>query len=293
MENKNSYFEMTLIPPSAVFGKEEIATMQSKMEDLAEPILTKMGASSETYIIRESNQLRGLKILFKTKDRRRLSFLRNIIKKHLPLREELETNYGPKVSESLYQIKTFISVGTTEGLSQKQFVEKLYQYKSNQSLFIKGEGTKYEGNDLEILNDKKNWRKWQKKLYDLIYNDFKIIKDASDREIIFILDKEGCTGKSKLTKYLLTQDPENVGVISEGSSAQLKSSLINIGIKKLYLIDLARTPAETGFNGLANTLENLKNGMVLSSFYGLGGSMLLPPPPPWIVVFANRLPESS
>ena len=112
----------------------------------------------------------------------------------------------------------------------------------------------YRGEDINILNDKKNWFDWQKKLYDLLFDKNGEFRKAKVREIIFIEDKYGNSGKSTFWKWLYIFHPREIGLLSEASGSQLKANIVKLGARKLYFIDLPRTEGDVGTKPLINTL---------------------------------------
>lgn len=138
---------------------------------------------------------------------------------------------------------------------------------------IKREETEYSGADIEVLNDRSNWYEWQKKIYQIIFEDSDTIKQAYHREIIFIVDTIGNSGKSIFWKWLYLKNQRDIGFLSEGRASQIKANIFKLGPKKLYIIDLPRTPAAIGTASLINAIEELKNGMVTR----LGKVMMMSP----------------
>jgi hypothetical protein len=59
-------------------------------------------------------------------------------------------------------------------------------------------------------------------------------------------------------------------------------------MRKVYIIDMPRTLAEEdSLPSLISTLEDLKNGFVVSVFYGKYQKLLMDPP--IVIVFSNKL----
>lgn len=115
-----------------------------------------------------------------------------------------------------------------------------------------------------------------------------------DRTVWHVLDSIGAKGKSQLVKYLLVHHPKEVAALScTGNAAQLISSVIAMGPKKTYLIDI---PRSVGRNDnldaydervaeLMYAVEQIKNGTLLSCFYGKNKKLIMNHPN--IVVFTN------
>lgn len=131
--------------------------------------------------------------------------------------------------------------------------------------------------------------------FDKFYNWQKCVYYISmgkpdDRSIHWFYDTKGNRGKTQLTRMLLAKHGKEVGVIPcVGTTNQLVSALINMGQKKTYLLDLPR--AKTGGSWedrvaeLMCTIEQLKNGLLVSAMYGKLNQLLIPHPN--VIVFSN------
>jgi hypothetical protein len=146
----------------------------------------------------------------------------------------------------------------------------------------------YDGSDIQVFYDSRNWHSWQRKIYDMIYEKSGKLKKPDDRTIVVIVDFDGNSGKTSFFKYLYVNDPINIGRITYGTASQLRSAAINIGKKGLYIIDLARTK---GINDkqedLLSVIEDLKSGFVFSPMYGHSNELIMEPP--HIIISANYL----
>ena len=120
----------------------------------------------------------------------------------------------------------------------------------------------------------------------MLFNKDNSIKKADPRKIISILDRNGNHGKSSFFKYLLIENSDDVGRVGYVSAGQLRSRAMNMGPKKIYIIDLARTKSK-GDSGLdiLSTIEDLKSGLVISTFYGRANSLIMDPPT--IIISSN------
>lgn len=152
--------------------------------------------------------------------------------------------------------------------------------------------TDYTGSDIAILDDDDSRYPWQKSLLDEIFIKApRDLKTPDDRTIIWITDEQGCSGKSKLTKYLCVHN-DNIAKISFGSANQLRSAVISAGAKELYIIDMPRTLADD--DSLASVIsvsEDIRNGFVVSAFYGTSTKLVMNPP--HIVIFSNKRPKTN
>jgi hypothetical protein len=271
-----------------------IKTME-QFEDYMEPVLSKMNATYETYsvsrVTTENNeQIPEAIFLFKTNKRKRVGLLRNTLAKNMNIVE-----FSNETDE--YKRATYLS-GKCQALTKTEFNLLLNKFKESNEYKIYQESQlnyKYNAKDIEVLFDNKNWHKWQKKLYDLVFNEQGRIKPADNRKIIFIEDPKGNSGKSSFLKFLYYKYKNDIGLITEGTSTQLKRSIVMQGGKKIYCVDLPRTAdSSISSSGLSNALESLKNGLITSVMYGGGteGDQLLITPP-WIIVTGNDLSGST
>lgn len=146
----------------------------------------------------------------------------------------------------------------------------------------------YTGRDIRILDNRNNRYGWQNKLLDIIYDERKEeLRQSDDRTIHWVTDKYGCSGKSKLVKWLCVNLPDNVSKISFGSANQLRSSIVGMGPRDVYFVDIPRTLGqEDNMNNIITCLEDLKNGHVVSAMYGRSKSLLMDPP--HLIVLSNK-----
>lgn len=145
----------------------------------------------------------------------------------------------------------------------------------------------YTGSDVSFLESREKRFPWQNSLFDQIFESDQVsIKVPNDREIVWIFDSKGNCGKSKFVKYICSNSSDIVK-ISFGSAPQLRSAIISCGQKKVYVIDMPRTLAEEdSLPSLISTLEDLKNGFIVSVFYGKYQQLLMEPP--HVIVFSNK-----
>jgi hypothetical protein len=294
-DNKNSYFKITMRVTEG-HSKNDYGKIYIDLEDKIEPVLTKVGAGTETYTIYNTQDRREVNYIFKTSRRQRIAFLRNTIKNNI--KQYSDEEYASLNTEEekwgyTYSHRKIPQVKLVEALTKTNFNNELKKFKSNTDLYrIKGESKlTYKGKDIQRFENKDNWFMWQRKFYDMVYNEHGSYKEADEREIIFIEDLAGKAGKSKFWKYLYSRDPHNIGLLNEATSSQLKSNIVKLGERRLYIIDLPRTKGEVGYDGLASALELLKNGMINTSMYGEDSVLISRPP--FIVVTGNKMPEAG
>lgn len=145
----------------------------------------------------------------------------------------------------------------------------------------------YEGVDINFLETPERRYPWQNEIYNKVFEvDQVTIKSANDREITWVFDPIGNCGKSKFIKFLCSNSSDFVK-ITFGTAPQLRSAIISCGPKKVYIIDMPRTLAEEdSIASLISTLEDLKNGFLVSVFYGKYQSLMMEPP--HVLVFSNK-----
>lgn len=144
----------------------------------------------------------------------------------------------------------------------------------------------YRGQDLDIVSSPETRFPWQNELLDMVFEGSPLhIQPASDREVHWIVDRQGCSGKSLFVKYLCFNN-EAVKKISFGTSNQLRSGVIDAGPAKVYVVDLPRTLGkEDHLNNIITVIEDLKSGFVVSNFHGKSRQLMIMPP--HVIVFAN------
>lgn len=145
----------------------------------------------------------------------------------------------------------------------------------------------YTGADLALFNEKDNWFRWQKQIFYKYFTKGTIIPEVpDDRQIVWITDKEGNSGKSKFTKFLCFNN-HDIDKVPFGSAAQIRSSVCNMGPKMVYILDIPRTLGEDdSMRSIISVVEDIKNGFVVSSMYGRSQRLLMDPP--HVIVFSNE-----
>lgn len=144
---------------------------------------------------------------------------------------------------------------------------------------------KYKALDLEVFKTK-GFFLWQEKINKILFkedaNDF---NDSSHREVYWIEDTKGNSGKSLFTKYLCYHY-EEITKLAFGSGSQMRSAIIEEGPKKCYIIDIPRKLCNDDFqNNIYSCIEDLKNGFVKSSMYGQPKTLFMEPPT--VIIFSN------
>lgn len=146
----------------------------------------------------------------------------------------------------------------------------------------------YVGSDIKFLEDVSKRYPWQEYLLgELFASSLSTFKTPDDRKIYWIYDPQGNSGKSKFTKFLVLHNSLCCKV-PFGTATQLRSSIISMGVKRLYIVDIPRTLGrDDDINSVITVLEDLKNGFVVSSMYGKNAQLLMDPP--HVIVFSNMI----
>jgi len=296
-DNKNNYFFIKLkygplqqqkIQPINKSINEHVL----ELEDDIDVFLTKIRATDESFIVRHAY---SIEILFKTQERKRLGVVRNLFLKNVKLfnTQEYESYSGTQQLKYNLSKSNFPSLETVMPVYRNDFYNIIEQYKNDKNVYLKTDISKYTGSDIIIFDDYDNFYSWQKQVYSYLFDieNNLAIKPAHHREILFILDEMGNTGKSSFLKWLFTNNEKEIGLLNEATAQQLKTSLISLGKKPIYILDLPRTKSKLGTNDLLNVIESLKSGILLSAMYGKNEGLLLEPA--HVIVFANHLPVGA
>ncbi len=111
-----------------------------------------------------------------------------------------------------------------------------------------------------------------------------------DRCINWVYNEKGCAGKSKLMKWMYCESDLDMARVPMGSAIQIKTSVIEKGAHKIYMVDLPRVRGgDERQQELFSALEEIKNGWVESPMYGKCAELTMLPPHVWI--FSNELPN--
>ena len=293
-DNKNSYFkvvfEFDIKNPNI---NPEIKKLELK--DKIDIVLTKLNVTDNYFEITDENNQNKLEILFETLNRKRLGVIKNTIIKTIDVKIT-DAYYPPLFSkERVLSLKAENDakpiLKECMAYTKFQFYERINNTTNTNRYDVVTDAIKYEGNDIELFNDRKNYHPWQLKLERLLFEKDGSFKKADTRKIVFILDEEGCSGKSTYWKHLLIKHNLELGLLAEANMSQIKSALNRMGAKKLYIVDLPRTKSKMGVNDLINVLEQVKSGIVINNMYGQNNTLLIPPC--HIIVSGNYLPYGS
>jgi hypothetical protein len=262
-ENKSYYFSLRINFIDNSYDLRE--TIDTSMDI----ILKVLSAMSQCFAFSSKNNL-ALTYFFKTDDRRRASQIRKTLDNNLPVHVINDYELLANTKHAFYE-------------SAKKFDLNLKWIKYRSP----ADELDYDGTDLELFENPKNWFDWQKKLYNKIFYDNGDIREPDDRKIIAIVDEHGNKGKSKFIKYLCVNNLNRISKISFGTSTQLRSSLIAGGQKDVFLIDFTRARGRSdSVDDVLATVEDLKGGFLTSGMYGRNKTLMQKPPT--IVIFTNK-----
>lgn len=248
---------------------------ENLFEDSMTNLLKDLSVEKEYYVFEKENEKNNsldYTYFFKTEDRKRPTQIQRYLTKSLV--DDLEIQEMAIVP---YQKDVFYS-----SLRRFENSEKWVLSHSPQSYID------YDAQDIEHLFEKENFRPWQKELYDLLYDENDEIRDSNTEEIITILDKNSNSEKALFLKYLIYKSPD-FSFLTFATTAQLRSSIIEEGKKRVYLINI---PTCYGRNDSIRDLlaftENLKFGLIKTHAYGRGRNNTLLMRPPHVVFFTNE-----
>lgn len=144
----------------------------------------------------------------------------------------------------------------------------------------------YAGDDISFLNEEEKRFPWQSQILEELFEKVPTnFKSTDDRSIYWITDFKGNSGKSLLVKYLCFNN-DAVTKLPFGTANQIRSAVASQGAKSLYFIDMPRTLGDDdSVNDMISVIEDIKNGFVVSAFYGQYKKLLFSPPS--VVVFSN------
>lgn len=265
-DNKNSYFALSVdIPPQVpLTNKEEVINNIDADIDM---VLSGIQATLDIARFEKVNQSK-LVYFFKTKQRKRRGQLLRLTEKFIQT-DKFEVKMDPLTKSNFYSgIKNFQENKNFRGVIDPVITNT------------------YRGNDIQLFNNRQNWYPWQNDVYSKIFHKGGAFREPDKRKIIFLLDEEGNCGKSSFFKWMYFNYPQNIGRITYGTTGQLRSSIANIGNKKLYIIDLPRAKGKNdNSEELLSIIEELKNRIVTNTFRDDGRTLMMEPP--HIIVSGN------
>jgi hypothetical protein len=257
IENKNSYFTLDVKiqddDQSDVKYKEEL-------ENKIDLVFSALGTSyNQTYQFRKTDRKRII-YFFRTEKRKRRGQVVKFCDAYLP-------------DDLVYKASAIT----------KSYLDLSLVKLENDNNFVRVEEPctfdDYNGEDLAIFENEKNWFPWQRDVYKMIFHPDGTFREAHQRHILSIIDVDGNSGKSSFFKYLLFKNPLGIGRLTYGTASQLRASSVNAGPKKLYLIDLARTKSKNDSEEcLLSAIEDIKSGLIVQNMFGSSKHLLMQPP---------------
>lgn len=116
-----------------------------------------------------------------------------------------------------------------------------------------------------------------------------ILGPVNNREILWIYDKHGNSGKSIWAKYMFYK--HNILKLTWGDTSNMINLICKHGPQRAYIFDMSRTkPKAFSVQDLYNTLEDVKNGYVVNLKYETSTMAM---DPPHVVVLANQRPDKG
>lgn len=101
-------------------------------------------------------------------------------------------------------------------------------------------------------------RLWQNEVYQKLMNQ-------NDRQILFVQDQSGNSGKSKLARFILDTHPENTFYCNSGKSKDVAHAISKVHNLKYAIFDYPRNTHPQYLPW--NILEGLKDGLISSPKY--------------------------
>lgn len=210
-------------------------------------------------------------------------FITRIRKRHSTLLTELAVDL--KIDQKYIHLDrmqgTFEQAFEYCSKEESRVEDKIYKSKE----IVNEEQKTYKGNDISIFKEE-GFYPWQKDICSLVFKGTSLsVKDTSTREVYWITDIEGNSGKSLFTKYLCYNNP-TITKLAFGSGSQMRSSVVEEGAHKVYIIDIPRNLCNDDFQrNIYSVIEDLKNGFVKSTMYGKSKTLFMEPP--IVIIFAN------
>ena len=251
--NKNNFFGIV------IKNDLKITHLQHVLNKL-DIVISKIGITEnpKIYIKKDNKQIVAL---LRTNIRKRKGQIIKICEKVFENNVDIVVN-GLTKAKFNYNI---------EALDNKDDYKKIFEHNSE----------KYTGKDLQVFEDKNNYYKWQKQVYNILFDENDNVKDPEQRIIYNIVDETGNSGKSSFFKYLSFKfrDKNIIGRIGYGRSQQIATRVIKMGPRKIYIIDLTRAVGKyDSQEDLISAIEEIKNGFVSSAMYGSTSDLIFDPP---------------
>lgn len=176
-----------------------------------------------------------------------------------------------------------IGVCRISGCTSDEWQQQLIATRNNKSKYFcqrQPDMNDYNADDLAVFEDPDYLHPWQNSVLEILFEpDMDTVKSGDGRTIYSIVDMHGRKGKSSFIKWLCYRHPLKLGRLSYGTAAQLRSSIINLGTRQAYIVDLPRTRGRRdSLPDLLSAIEDLAGGFVTSPFRGASGQLMMEPP---------------
>lgn len=129
------------------------------------------------------------------------------------------------------------------------------------------------------LEESTELRPWQQALHDIL-----LVPPPDDRSILFYVDSDGGQGKTWFQRYMITNYPEKVQILSCGKRDDIAHAIDPN--KSIFLFNIPRKAMEY-MN--YNVIEQIKDRMIFSPKYDSKTKILTTNP--HVVVFSNEYPK--
>ena len=196
------------------------------------------------------------------------------------------SEYDEKHAKQLadvYQRQTHIE--PMKGTKEEAFSYSQKEESRVSGPWLRKDPNAYDGGDLP---DRQDFYPYQEMVVSQLEKQIEL--PMANRQVNWVHDEFGNTGKSVLTKYLLWKYSEHVMIVPRANAQNMRTVIIDRGPRKLYIFDLPRTMGkEEHKEDIYSVIEDVKNGTVLSAMYGKDQQLLMRPPLVWI--FSNYEPN--
>lgn len=185
-----------------------------------------------------------------------------------------------------------------EEVIKENLVEKIWKSETIQEALVTNIGEKLANATaiIQIFNLKKNDEKRARRIMDeSIFRPWQVTlneilkKTPNDRDVIWIVDEVGKTGKSKFTKHLAAVNNDTISISNTGRindfSTIIANELMAGWTGRTIIFDLPRKSKDYDISAC---IEDVKNGKITATKYN-GMTMYFDEP--HVVIFANYLPK--
>ena len=255
-ENKYKFFLITIETTSLLLRNYGSLRSPRELEEIIQRIFERMQVNRSLRMIGEPNQRKKkqLKVhyILEVHGRKRESQFNKLLDVHLSRIPYVKFTIKPLLQGEL------IDWGF-------QFEQKFYNktLKHTRELLYNSSNFWYQGQDIDIFKNRNNWFQWQKKIYDVLYNENQMLKEPDPRLILNLVDSKGDSGKSSFFKYLYINDKENIAKITYREPKQLLSLVSELEVKHVYIIEVYHKLENKEKQNLLSIIEDIKSGLLI------------------------------